>query len=606
METIIERVDDIVGSPLYHHTSEQRALDIMSQNKLRGSLPSSDYLELDKRLSQSPSQSAISLTRDKNFEPGITIGASWDKPKDLNVVFVLDSNKLKTRYRVEPFNYSSIDPDIFDDMGYEKNPELEERVLTKFIYPLRKYVTNIIYKGNDTYVKDKITQYMQENDITEQWQINELSDESNGVQELLDDVKNTPGLLKYLGFSRFKSLEVYIREGSYDDFSELRSEVSDFHKKNKKDIKEEIKSGKVLCDKCGWSWDLSDGGKDKYVCHKCGNDNDPYTHSNFKNIKEQIEETGLNRSIIKLFKILNTEKKNLKTRANILEFLEKALKLIGLDEDMALYYLELYVLNYRKDGQYELISKNNLVDPKKGSGKTTTNTKAWKYTTSQMPFKGSNLNALWRTDSKGVPVYVVSSYNWYPILVFKEGKWYEIADTYSSSTGRQLSNANPQSWRRKNENIDSDVYLMTKDELDKLIRYADHETIMREKLDRFKSKETEFTSKRPTQIRTGGWGGEDAVKIKFKISSISEDNGKPLVTIDVLDVLRREGGKGIETPENYLKNEISGVTKEKVENRIIVELGNKLKEFIGSRFRYNNEKVKSTKDIEFKFNHLRV
>ena len=82
-----------------------RALDIMSQNKLRGSLPSSDYLELDKRLSQSPSQSAISLTRDKNFEPGITIGASWDKPKDLNVVFVLDSNKLKTRYRVEPFNY---------------------------------------------------------------------------------------------------------------------------------------------------------------------------------------------------------------------------------------------------------------------------------------------------------------------------------------------------------------------------------------------------------------------------------------------------------------------------------------------------------------------
>ena len=28
METIIERVDDIVGSPLYHHTSEQRALDI--------------------------------------------------------------------------------------------------------------------------------------------------------------------------------------------------------------------------------------------------------------------------------------------------------------------------------------------------------------------------------------------------------------------------------------------------------------------------------------------------------------------------------------------------------------------------------------------------
>ena len=172
MKMIIERVDDVVGSPLYHHTSEKRALDIMSQDKLRGSLPSSDYLELDKRLSQTPSQSAISLTRDKNFTPGITIGASWDQPTDLNVIFVLDSNKLKTRYKVEPFNYSSIDPRIFDDMGYEKNPEMEERVLTKFIYPLRKYVTNIIYKGKDEYVKDKINQYMAENEIIEQKQIN--------------------------------------------------------------------------------------------------------------------------------------------------------------------------------------------------------------------------------------------------------------------------------------------------------------------------------------------------------------------------------------------------------------------------------------------------
>jgi len=30
---------------------------------------------------------------------------------------------------------------------------------------------------------------------------------------------------------------------------------------------------KVECSKCGWSWDLSDGGDDPYVCHKCGNDN---------------------------------------------------------------------------------------------------------------------------------------------------------------------------------------------------------------------------------------------------------------------------------------------------------------------------------------------
>ena len=594
---IIERVDDVVGSPLYHHTSEKRALDIMSQDKLRGSLPSSDYLELDKRLSQTPSQSAISLTRDKNFTPGITIGASWDQPTDLNVIFVLDSNKLKTRYKVEPFNYSSIDPRIFDDMGYEKNPEMEERVLTKFIYPLRKYVTNIIYKGKDEYVKDKINQYMAENEIIEQKQINELSDDSAGVKEFLEDVKNTPGLLKHLGFKRFKSLEVYVKEGGYEDFEELKSDAKKFH--DKKNIKEEVKNGKVLCDECGWSWGLSDCGKDKYLCHKCGRDNTPQSH--LKNIKEQITEEGLNRSTVKLFKILNTEKKNLKTRANILEFLTKALKLIGFNPDLALYYLELYVLNYRKDGNYESISKNEIIDPKSQKGKTISNTKAWMYTMSQMPFKGSNLSSYWKDDSKGVPVYVVLSYGWYPIFVYKKGIWYQIVDSYSSSTGRQISNSNPNHWKAYNKNVESDVYFMNKEELRKLINYAGHDEIMKEKLERFKEKGKESSTQKLKNVSRY----YPNIKIKFKIKSIEEEDGKAVVTIDVLDVLKKEGQKGVETSDNYLRGELNGVTKESVENTIVSELGNKLKEFVGKRMKFDSEGVAKIDNVEFKFNHLR-
>ena len=38
------------------------------------------------------------------------------------------------------------------------------------------------------------------------------------------------------------------------------------------DLVEEFKPTKVKC-KCGWSWDLADGGKDPYTCHKCGNVN---------------------------------------------------------------------------------------------------------------------------------------------------------------------------------------------------------------------------------------------------------------------------------------------------------------------------------------------
>jgi hypothetical protein len=38
-------------------------------------------------------------------------------------------------------------------------------------------------------------------------------------------------------------------------------------------LNEEIVGGKVICDNCGWSWDLKDGGEKPYLCHKCGYDN---------------------------------------------------------------------------------------------------------------------------------------------------------------------------------------------------------------------------------------------------------------------------------------------------------------------------------------------
>jgi hypothetical protein len=41
-----------------------------------------------------------------------------------------------------------------------KNPEVEERVLSNRIYPLRQYITNIIYTGNNPEVQKKIDQYL--------------------------------------------------------------------------------------------------------------------------------------------------------------------------------------------------------------------------------------------------------------------------------------------------------------------------------------------------------------------------------------------------------------------------------------------------------------
>jgi len=40
-------------------------------------------------------------------------------------------------------------------------------------------------------------------------------------------------------------------------------------------LNEAIVGNKIVCDNCGWSWKIKDGGNDLFLCHKCGHDNTP-------------------------------------------------------------------------------------------------------------------------------------------------------------------------------------------------------------------------------------------------------------------------------------------------------------------------------------------
>ncbi len=42
-------------------------------------------------------------------------------------------------------------------------------------------------------------------------------------------------------------------------------------------LNEAILGDKIVCDNCGWSWKIVDGGDDLFICHKCGHDNSPLT-----------------------------------------------------------------------------------------------------------------------------------------------------------------------------------------------------------------------------------------------------------------------------------------------------------------------------------------
>lgn len=57
----------------------------------------------------------------------------------------------------------------------------------------------------------------------------------------------------------------------------------------KKILNEEIKNNKVICDNCGWSWDISEGGDDTYTCHKCGHDNSPKPQSNLNRLLDRFK-----------------------------------------------------------------------------------------------------------------------------------------------------------------------------------------------------------------------------------------------------------------------------------------------------------------------------
>lgn len=38
----------------------------------------------------------------------------------------------------------------------------------------------------------------------------------------------------------------------------------------------DLTDDKIVCQNCGWSWKVKDGGNDLYVCHKCNTDNSDY------------------------------------------------------------------------------------------------------------------------------------------------------------------------------------------------------------------------------------------------------------------------------------------------------------------------------------------
>lgn len=98
------------------------------------------------------------------------------------------------------------------------------------------------------------------------------------AKKQLDDFNDSEDKVKSSHISRKKILSWYDRmKGKYPslkikiqiDGDLLRAEAEI----DKNFVSEGIEKNKVICDNCNWEWSLSEGGKDPYICHKCGHNN---------------------------------------------------------------------------------------------------------------------------------------------------------------------------------------------------------------------------------------------------------------------------------------------------------------------------------------------
>jgi hypothetical protein len=350
-----------------------------------------------------------------------------------------------------------------------------------------------------------------------------------------------------------------------------------------------IETERLMIDMCkDWFGD----GLMGYYQTTCQDEND---NEDFDMMFEEYE-IASDKVIVRLFKLFNEYKKTAKTKKELLNIIMEYLPMFGIPKTYAIYMLELYLLNFREDGDYSGLNKDNFIDPRNKSGKKTANYQAGDYTKAQLPFQGSNLEGRWTKDRNGVKYYVVKSYGWYPVYIYKEGKWYENFDRYSSSTSKQMYNSQPYAY---NNDIDTKVYLMSKNEMNMLESGYSHEDVMKKKKESLKDDQP---SPRITTAKSEYWRGDiPSLNIKFKISSIEDLGDKNAVIVDIYDVIKTENGKQIPTPENYLKGELGNVTPEKVEKEIEKKLRQNFRQYLGPKLGNQDEEL-----ITFRFNHLKT
>jgi hypothetical protein len=275
-----------------------------------------------------------------------------------------------------------------------------------------------------------------------------------------------------------------------------------------------------------------------------------------KILKEQLdgldgsEDKPLSEKEIRLFRYLNKHKGSAKTQSELIELIKTMMPMIDRSPYDARFYYEVYTANYRPEGDYENLDGKNFVDYKGFKQRKTPNNNAYTYTIGRIPFKGSNLEGIWDVNRNNEWYYVVKSYNWYPIYLYIEKQWYRVSNTYSSSTSKQMSHADP---RRQSydSRIKDDVITVTPEEIKSIMNGESLSNIKTNRVTNFNDRFAK-SLKGTKKLLTIGWG-DDRKKVDYTIMNVKKIRDKIKFEVNINKAGTVEGtNKMVINPDGYV------------------------------------------------------
>jgi hypothetical protein len=105
-----------------------------------------------------------------------------------------------------------------------------------------------------------------------------LSDEKDELEDMLDSGE------EIVAVDSDTDINIPLAKDRYKPNTVVAKTImrkKNFATSNPKLVFEKNVGDSIVCDNCGWTWKIEDGGNDLYICHKCGHDNTPKETNNF-------------------------------------------------------------------------------------------------------------------------------------------------------------------------------------------------------------------------------------------------------------------------------------------------------------------------------------